>query len=259
MADWFYATGTEPTGPFDETALKQMFENGTLPRETQVWQAGMEDWTPASEIASFAKPAPPVYIITPVIPKKPAARTPIAPLPSAPATAAAPILPAAAPVAAPVAHVATPPALPSWAPKQPPPLPENVAAPTTFPPATFPRLPLLIPRWIKIAGIVVAAGVFYSCLALPWHLLAAFNYVRGQKAEDRKDYPAAAASYQASLRECPHSPVVLGRLGVVSAYRGDQNTLDWVNGELDQAGADNESDVLKARAAIAEALKTVRR
>ncbi len=105
----------------------------------------------------------------------------------------------------------------------------------------------------------MAAGVLYSWLALPGHLAAAFNYARGQKAEDRKDYAAAAVYYQASLKECPLSPVVLGRLGVVSIYQGDQNTLDWVNGELAQSGGDDDSDAAKARASINEALKSGKR
>jgi hypothetical protein len=48
MADWFYATETEPTGPIAEEELRQMLAAGTLPAETSVWQQGMEDWTPAS-------------------------------------------------------------------------------------------------------------------------------------------------------------------------------------------------------------------
>jgi hypothetical protein len=206
-------------------------------------------------VPALAKPANPVYVITPVVPKKAPAKTSVDPIPSVPAAPPAPLQPPVAPVA----EITAAPIAPAIQAKSFPSLPEKTETPAASPPATYPRLPLLVPRWVKIAGLFVAAGVLYSCLSLPWHLAAVVDYARGQQAEDRKDYSAAASYYQASLKQCPHSPVVLGRLGVVSVYQGDQHTLDWVNGELSQPGtadADGDSDATKARDAINEALKS---
>lgn len=70
MAEWFYIAEGQATGPMDETGLREMFQNGLLPRDTHVWQQGMENWAPASDLAAFSTPAlPGDHILTPVVPQ----------------------------------------------------------------------------------------------------------------------------------------------------------------------------------------------
>jgi len=320
MADWFYVAAGEPTGPFDELALKQRFDDGTLPRDTQVWQSGMADWVLASEVSTFsptppepiqpASPGPIEYIITPVVPKKytpgtsqpaPVQAATTAPAPSHLPTrvvpaAAAPVLPSKAvdlptlftskkaqPFGAPSApaeievvrpsvvtaigpkmpaapSTPAPPQLPATAPTLPP-LPNTIGARSVTdvqPVADLPiptsqkkpREKLLVPLWVKAAGALIACLVVYSWLPLPWHVAAVFELARGQKAEDRNDYPGAAAFYKASLADAPKSPVVLGRLGVVSIYLRDQDTVDSVRQQLSLCNPLDDSDIKKAYAEI---------
>ncbi|MBC7739798.1 MAG: DUF4339 domain-containing protein, partial [Candidatus Saccharibacteria bacterium] len=59
---WHIAENGTTKGPFPETDLSVMVQNGTLTRATQVWTAGQDGWKPASDTALsplFAMVPPP--------------------------------------------------------------------------------------------------------------------------------------------------------------------------------------------------------
>jgi uncharacterized membrane protein len=61
MSDWYYAANNEQKGPINESELKANFAANKLPADTLVWKDGMDNWTPANQIAAFtfrAAPAP---------------------------------------------------------------------------------------------------------------------------------------------------------------------------------------------------------
>jgi len=61
MSDWYYAVNNEQKGPVNESELKAQFAANRLsPADTLVWKDGMENWTPASQIAAFSFREPPV-------------------------------------------------------------------------------------------------------------------------------------------------------------------------------------------------------
>ena len=48
MAEYFYASNGQPTGPVTFEQLDEMVRGGTLTAETLVWQEGMAEWQPYS-------------------------------------------------------------------------------------------------------------------------------------------------------------------------------------------------------------------
>ena len=59
MSDWFYAANNEQKGPINESELKANLASSKLPGDTLVWKDGMENWTPANQVAAFTfRPAP---------------------------------------------------------------------------------------------------------------------------------------------------------------------------------------------------------
>jgi uncharacterized membrane protein len=59
MSDWYYAADNEQKGPINESELKTQFASSKLPADTLVWKDGMENWTPANQVAEFSfRPAP---------------------------------------------------------------------------------------------------------------------------------------------------------------------------------------------------------
>jgi uncharacterized membrane protein YhaH (DUF805 family) len=46
--EWYYAVEGTSIGPFDQGAFDQLVADGTVHRDTLVWQEGMEDWLPYS-------------------------------------------------------------------------------------------------------------------------------------------------------------------------------------------------------------------
>jgi uncharacterized membrane protein len=73
MSDWYYAVNNEQKGPVNESELKAQFAASKLsPDGTLVWKDGMENWTPASQVAAFTFREPPV----------PATKTTLSPAPS---------------------------------------------------------------------------------------------------------------------------------------------------------------------------------
>ena len=55
MADavWYFADGDVQRGPITEAQLRALIGTGNLTPEDQVWKEGMEDWTPAGEVAGL--------------------------------------------------------------------------------------------------------------------------------------------------------------------------------------------------------------
>jgi len=59
MSDWYYAANNEQKGPVNESELKANLATNKLPADTLVWKEGMDNWTPANQVAAFSfRPAP---------------------------------------------------------------------------------------------------------------------------------------------------------------------------------------------------------
>src|SRR5476649_2344383 len=59
MSDWYYAADNEQKGPVNESELKANLASGKLPADALVWKDGMDNWTPANQVAAFTfRPAP---------------------------------------------------------------------------------------------------------------------------------------------------------------------------------------------------------
>jgi hypothetical protein len=54
MAPFHVAVGGQASGPFAESALRQMAAAGTLTAGTLVWRAGMATWQAASSVPELA-------------------------------------------------------------------------------------------------------------------------------------------------------------------------------------------------------------
>jgi uncharacterized membrane protein len=59
MSDWYYAADNEQKGPINESELKANFATNKLPTDTLVWKDGMDNWTPANQVAAFSFRQPP--------------------------------------------------------------------------------------------------------------------------------------------------------------------------------------------------------
>ena len=59
MSDWYYAANNEQKGPINESELKANFAANKLPADTLVWKDGMDNWTPANQVAAFTFRQPP--------------------------------------------------------------------------------------------------------------------------------------------------------------------------------------------------------
>ena len=78
MSDWYYAVNNEQKGPVSESEIKAQLATGKLPPDSLVWKDGMDNWTPATQVAAFSFREPPV----------PPAFAKLSPTPTAVATAA---------------------------------------------------------------------------------------------------------------------------------------------------------------------------
>src|SRR5271156_6166628 len=74
MSDWYYAANNEQKGPINESELKAIFAANKLPADTLVWKDGMDNWTPANQVAAFSFRAAP----TPAAVQPPAGTAPAA-------------------------------------------------------------------------------------------------------------------------------------------------------------------------------------
>ncbi len=59
MSDWYYAADNQQKGPINEAELKAHFATNKLPADTLVWKDGMDNWTPANQVAAFTFRQPP--------------------------------------------------------------------------------------------------------------------------------------------------------------------------------------------------------
>lgn len=58
---WYYAQNNQQFGPFEETKIKELIDNGTINTTTLVWTAGMATWLPLSQTPlGGGLPVPPV-------------------------------------------------------------------------------------------------------------------------------------------------------------------------------------------------------
>jgi uncharacterized membrane protein len=79
MSDWYYAANNEQKGPINESELKANFAANKLPVDTLVWKDGMDNWTPANQVAAFTFRQPPTPAkVQPPIGTAPAATSAVA-------------------------------------------------------------------------------------------------------------------------------------------------------------------------------------
>jgi hypothetical protein len=206
MSEWYFLFQNDQKGPIPLSALKELFDNGTLPSDALIWTEGMDTWAPSNQVAAFS---------------------------SSPSTSFVEATHSVEPAS----------------------LPQAKEGPGISSPQLTKREELKVPLWVKLSAVFVAGVVIYSSAALPWQLPAAFYYERGQQAETQKNYEEAARDYQLSLSYCARSPVVLGRLGVVSVYRSDKATVESVMNRLEGVGPADNGDIMKARLEILTAQK----
>ena len=64
MSDWYYAFNNEQKGPVNESEIKTQLATRKLPADTLVWKEGMDNWTPASQVAAFTFREPPAPATT---------------------------------------------------------------------------------------------------------------------------------------------------------------------------------------------------
>lgn len=53
--NWYYAVGQEKQGPVSDEELGQLVQQGTITNESLVWQEGMADWQPYSQVSGGAE------------------------------------------------------------------------------------------------------------------------------------------------------------------------------------------------------------
>ena len=53
---WHYSDGTNPHGPIDEAALREMLLRGTVNRNTLIWREGMSEWKSYGSIFVESQP-----------------------------------------------------------------------------------------------------------------------------------------------------------------------------------------------------------
>lgn len=59
--EWYYVDGSERVGPISESALKELFDGGTIDSDSYVWTKGFENWEflkNVSELSHFMESAP---------------------------------------------------------------------------------------------------------------------------------------------------------------------------------------------------------
>ncbi|HEV3271239.1 MAG TPA: GYF domain-containing protein [Candidatus Methylacidiphilales bacterium] len=75
MSDWYYAANNEQKGPVNESELKGNLASGKIPADTLVWKDGMDNWTPANQVAAFTfRPAPAPAAVQPPAETAPATK-----------------------------------------------------------------------------------------------------------------------------------------------------------------------------------------
>jgi len=79
MSDWYYAANNEQKGPINESELKANFAANKLPADALVWKDGMDNWTPANQIAAFTfRPAPTPAAVQPPLGSTPTTKVAVA-------------------------------------------------------------------------------------------------------------------------------------------------------------------------------------
>jgi len=87
MSDWYYAANNEQKGPINESELKANFASSKLPADTLVWKDGMDNWTPANQVAAFTfRPAPAPAAVQPAVEGGPTVKAVDAPNPASSTT-----------------------------------------------------------------------------------------------------------------------------------------------------------------------------
>jgi uncharacterized RDD family membrane protein YckC len=91
MADWFYAMGSEPIGPYTAEQMKDLIRRGVINPDTLVWREGQSGWLPVRE--AVGKPG--AGAAAEAAAQSPEAPAAAAPSPQQQAFAPAPAVPAA--------------------------------------------------------------------------------------------------------------------------------------------------------------------
>jgi hypothetical protein len=70
MADWFYVSANQQTGPVTREVLQNLITTGTIPSHTLAWRAGLDNWQPANSVPELAG-LPPLPSVKPAFPPLP--------------------------------------------------------------------------------------------------------------------------------------------------------------------------------------------
>jgi hypothetical protein len=98
-----------------------------------------------------------------------------------------------------------------------------------------------LPLWLKIAAGALAVLMMISAVRIPRELNASLAYERGQIAEQKSDYAAAAKDYQNALLSYPKSVDILGALARAAHRSGEQDiAIQCVNQIIAQVGPSGE-------------------
>lgn len=69
MAGWYFQVAGRQVGPISDKELVEQASNGTLSAEDMIWQPGMSDWVPVSEVLAFDGDEPAAGAV-PTVPTK---------------------------------------------------------------------------------------------------------------------------------------------------------------------------------------------
>ena len=57
MSQWRVAIGQKQYGPYSLEKLRQIYEEGRVPADAQIWHPDQQQWIPAAEVAELNQPA----------------------------------------------------------------------------------------------------------------------------------------------------------------------------------------------------------
>ena len=231
MSDWYYLLDQEQKGPVPEAEIRAKLEANELPPDTFVWQEGLENWMPVSDVPNFAMTldAPPASILPPLpdASQHPSAIQPLQPIEPVVAEAPPPFTPA--PQGCVECH--SPMVVPGFATPLCQPCRDRLI-----------RRP--IPLWLKIAASVMGLFLLFALTRVPRELSAAVACERGKRAEDAGDHAKSLAEYQKALAYYPDAPEVIRGIATAAFHAGDQKTaVEYANKLIGPTGQADKGDV----------------
>ena len=112
---------------------------------------------------------------------------------------------------------------------------------------------------MKVAIVVTAtlALLVAAAVRIPGTLALGLAFERGQRAEQRGDYPTAVARYQVVAETFPHSTIALARLGIAQFRAGQLATAETTLAKL--AGRKTEKLLATEVNGVLEQLRAARK